>query len=99
MKILRPLTTKYKIFVSEAIWTIWKERNNRIFNEVVPNGKTLIDKWTEVISQRIKVNWNIINLKPYKERKQEIDKFESLWCTKDTLCRIDREKCTMTIIE
>lgn len=27
------LTRRYKIMVSEAIWIVWKERNNRIFNE------------------------------------------------------------------
>jgi ribonuclease HI/exonuclease III/chemotaxis regulatin CheY-phosphate phosphatase CheZ len=85
------LTDRYKIYVSEAIWVIWKDRNRRVFDELNPSHERLITSWNEAIKRRILIDWNTIRLLPLKERDLNVAKFESLWAAKEYLVELDKK--------
>jgi len=70
------LKTEILIMVTTtAIWSIWKNRNARIFSDKKETERSQIKTWKRSLKNEIKMEYNIIQQKPYKERKKLINKF------------------------
>src|ERR1700677_1551691 len=59
-------STKYKIMITEAIWTIWKARNRRVIEGKEINKDILINNWNEAIEKRIRIDYDMIKMKQLK---------------------------------
>lgn len=86
----------YQTIITETIWIIWKERNNRIFNETETLLETLENKWKYTIEKRITTEWAQITLLPFKQRKLQENKFTQRWCINDRLASISEDKALTT---
>jgi len=76
------LSYKYKSFIADAVWTLWKARNARVFNH--PNINTtkeeLIEKWDDAIGQRILTEWMEMRWHPFSKREELEYQVRDRWC-------------------
>ena len=81
-------TTRYKIFITEAIWVLWKARNTRTFEGIQINIERTYLRWVERMTDRIEDEFEQIKLNPYKEREELQERFERRWCIKKRLATV-----------
>ena len=81
-------TKRYKAFISEGIWIIWKKRNSRIFERIEYSEDNLIEDWKKAISEELETDFNIITLQPFIERKAHYKAFKQLWCVNGILAKM-----------
>jgi ribonuclease HI/exonuclease III len=72
-------TKRYRIMISEAAWTIWKDRcKRRIEGEVTPIEQT-IKNWKIELNKRIENEFNIIKDKEKLTRNLHYQKLKEVW--------------------
>ena len=64
----------YRTLVTTASWTIWKNRNRRILDEILEDGALQIKTWTKYITEEIKQE--ALMREMHKKKKMAKDKFE-----------------------
>lgn len=93
----KPKTEAYHTLVSEAIWTIWKARNNRIFNETTTNADTLISQWKTAIRNNLTTEYQIIQQIPYRDQDKATKHFKNKWCQNRTIIALEQQTITFKI--
>ena len=81
-------TTRYITFVSTAIWTIWKNRNNRIFRNNNISPKILAKSWLKEIQDLANQELAAVTLYPYKKRFIEYERVRETWAKDDIIISI-----------
>ncbi|KAJ3780464.1 hypothetical protein GGU10DRAFT_369347 [Lentinula aff. detonsa] len=74
----KSVTKRLKTLIGLTVWTIWKNRNSRIFNETVVTKKLLMETWKTTLRERISLEWKIIDLNP-RTKGLEQTKFADKW--------------------
>lgn len=70
---------RYKIFITETIWMIWKARNGKIFSETPMTGETLVKDWKKTIEKRITLDFEIIKIEEIRKRDKKSKELMRLW--------------------
>jgi hypothetical protein len=72
------ITELYKTIVTTAVWSIWKNRNKRIFEEELETEEMQIGTWREMIENETKIEKLSIDIKGNREkaRKAFIEKWK-----------------------
>ncbi|KAF8827360.1 hypothetical protein HHX47_DHR5000756 [Lentinula edodes] len=72
------VSNRLKTLLSTAVWYIWKNRNNRIFNKVKLSNKTTRQRWNATIKERILLEWKMLDINK-KTRGTEMQRFAEKW--------------------
>jgi hypothetical protein len=91
-------TKRYKMFVTEAIWTIWKKRNERIFEERQINTDEYIKAWNKEMSDRIRMDFNLLP-QVGQNKISKLKRFEGLWCVNEWLASCSNGKLEVYLKE
>ena len=82
----------YRKLITTAIWTIWKNRNDRVFNDKEETAKKQIDRWKEQMENEIKIEYNELNEIEYKKREEKEENFKKKWINKSKIVKIKRRR-------
>ena len=77
--------------VTTAIWSIWKNRNNRVFNEKVETDKMQIETWKADLEREIKIEYELIRQEGIRKRNKKTDRFINKWAADIDTIRIEED--------
>ena len=78
--------------VSTAVWTIWKSRNERVFNETKESKKRLIRLWKESLELEIKIEYEQISQAGRGKIEKATDRFMKKWAKDTSIVKIVVDK-------
>lgn len=81
-------TKRYKIFITEAIWILWKCRNERHLADLQHQHKDPFKTWTKSLNKRIQTEYDIVGLLAYPLRLDAMETFKKLWCANEYLATV-----------
>ena len=84
-------TQRYRIIVSEAVWTIWNMRNKRIFQDIGPNETKIANEWIELIRRKVEIDFLIIMRGSFKTRKRKLEDYRALWSNHEEIVKVKEE--------
>jgi len=82
----------YRVFVLTAAWVIWRNRNERVFNEVKPSQALQVTKWLGDLKETIRIEYDAVKMTPFREREPKYKAFEKRWAVKGVLCELTEGK-------
>ena len=82
------LSELYRNMVLTAVWVIWRNRNERIFNDIQPSQELHVNKWLEDMNDTIRIDYDAIEMTPFRERGPKYKAFEKKWALKGVLCEL-----------
>ena len=91
-------TEKYRVFVTKAIWVIWKARNRRIFDEKETTADELKAKWKEEIRQHLRTEHERIKLKHISRWERAFGDYALLWCRPPVMARLTNKGKDLIIL-
>jgi len=86
------MTELYVTFVTTAIWSIWKNRNERVFGGKKETEKKQIKTWKESLKKEIQIEYEIIQQAPLKEKEKVTTRFLKKWSLETKKIRIEENK-------
>lgn len=90
-------TKRYQILVTETIWTIWKIRNNRIFNNKKLPKEANKDIWKETMRRIILIHWEMIKQRTIEKQNKEKEIFMETWKKESDVIMLDKSRKWITI--
>lgn len=90
------LTNRYKIFMSKAIWIIWKRQNLQIFQPNI-TPKTITNDWDDTIRNRIHLEWEVLQLDHWLKTAYKKATFQSSWCQNNILAQMHPDTLQLII--
>ena len=78
----------FTTLVTTAIWSIWKNRNNRVFNDKEETKKGQIEMWKRELKREIEIEYELIRQAGIRNRTKETNRFLTKWNNED-LVRIE----------
>jgi len=82
------MTKIYRTFITIAAWVIWRNRNERVFNDVEPTQAMQKTKWIKEVRESIRIEFDEISLFPIRTRGPKYKKFEQTWALNGVLCEV-----------
>jgi endonuclease/exonuclease/phosphatase family metal-dependent hydrolase len=87
----KKLTTEILItIISTAIWSIWKNRNERIFGNKAETKWKQIESWKECLRREIRIEYKQIQEVGLHHREKATTRFMKKWSTKSKIIRIEQ---------
>jgi hypothetical protein len=78
--------------ISTAVWTIWKNRNDRIFNEEKETEEKQLKTWKRSLKSEIKMEFNQIKQAGKGKIEKATNRFIKKWSNETKLIRIEVNK-------
>ena len=85
-------TEVLRTLIETAIWSIWKNRNERIFNEQVETEDKQVKSWKESLRNEIKMEFIIAQQKPLGEKNKSLKRFIKKWSSENKVVRVTEKK-------
>ena len=79
-----------KTMVTTAIWTIWINRNIRIFEGKIETAETQKERWKEYFKAEVEIEYELINQTPIEKRNIAIENFTKKWMKNKKIIRIEK---------
>jgi hypothetical protein len=86
------LSFLYRVFVLTAVWVIWRNRNERVFNDIKPSQELQVTKWLGELKETIRIDYDAVKMTPFRERGPKYKAFEKKWALKGVLCELSEGK-------
>lgn len=90
-------TEIFRLLVSSTSWCLWKNRNRRIFDEIITNKDTLRKIVLDEIKDLILIEWECTRLAPWDKQKKLQDRFKEKWKRGIKLERVNNEPYKLII--
>ena len=84
-EVLRTITTT-------AIWSIWKNRNDRIFKDKKETKERQIETWKADLIREIEIEYELISQANIRRKDELTKRFMKKWMNDLTLIRIEVNK-------
>ena len=78
--------------VTSAIWSIWKNRNNRIFNNIAETKSLQIDTWKVSLEREIKIEYELLKEVKRSTFENAMKRFLSKWSSIEGIAKIKLNK-------
>ena len=78
----------YLELITLAAWSIWRNRNNRVFNKVEQTEDIQVNLWKKEIITLIKVEYDAIELVKFDKRHKSYMKFARKWARNGILAEL-----------
>lgn len=90
IKIENKLTKEIFItMITTAVWTIWKNRNNRVFNDIKETKESQIESWKDSIINEIRMEYELIRQQGIRNKRKATVRFLEKWSKRAEIVRIE----------
>jgi hypothetical protein len=97
-KIEKGLTRLCKILITEAVWIIWKGRNERVINEKEITEKELVRTMEKKLIERIEMDWLRIKWEKPGKKTEAKRNLEETWCIGEILASVKDNKLKIHLV-
>ena len=74
--------------VTSAIWSIWKNRNNRVFNNVAETKSLQVDTWKLSLKRELKIGFELLKEAKRGTFENAMKRFMSKWSSIEGIVKV-----------
>ena len=78
--------------VTTAAWSIWKNRNNRVFNDKPETKEKQVEKWKEDLKKEIEIEYELIQQTDIRKREKKLKRFLDKWGRNGSVVTLNKGK-------
>jgi endonuclease/exonuclease/phosphatase family metal-dependent hydrolase len=77
--------------ITTAVWSLWKNRNDRVFNEARETKKKQRRTWIEGLKKEIETEFEQTKLVEFKNRQKATIRFMKKWTSSTNVVRVEQD--------